>query len=87
MVVVAEERVMTKEPPGLTGTRRKRVLDAARDLARSGRYSDHASILAELELMEGFAETQDRLQVIRSQLNYLCALAQAGRPRIDIPGR
>ena len=48
---------------------------------------DHKSILAELATMEGFAETLDRLQLIRSQLDRLCASAQSGRPRIDIPGR
>jgi hypothetical protein len=88
MVVMAkEECIVMKDPSHLAVARRKRVLNAARDLARSGRYSGHASILVELEPMEGFAESQDRLQVIRSQLDHLCALAQAGRLRIHIPGR
>jgi hypothetical protein len=67
--------------------RRKRVLDAARDLARSGQHLNHKSIIAELEFMEGFAEAGDRLRIIRSQLDHLCALAQSERPRIAIPGR
>jgi hypothetical protein len=66
---------------------RVRVMNRAREFARSGQYPDHKSILAELETMEDFAETLDRLQLIRWQLDRLCALAQSRRPRIDIPGR
>ena len=83
---VAQERVMS-QPTHLPLARRKRVLDAARDLARSGQYPDHKSILMHLELMEGFAEAGDRLRDIRGQLDRLCALAQSGRSRIEIPGR
>lgn len=68
-------------------TRRKRVLDAARDLARSGQHPDHKSIIPQIESMEGFAETRDRLKDIRLQLDRLCALAKAGRLPIEIPGR
>jgi hypothetical protein len=67
--------------------RRVKVLNHARELARSGQHPDHKSILAELEPMEGFAETLGRLELIRSQLDRLCALAQSGPARIDIPGR
>ena len=67
---------------------RTRVLNLARDLARSGRYLDHRSIFAQLETMQGFADARNRLQTLRSQLDSLCALAQPGRrARIDIPGR
>ena len=69
------------------GTQRKRVLEAARDLARSGQHPDHKSILAHLELMEGFADVRDRLRDLRGQLDKLCALAQSERLRIEIPGR
>jgi len=84
-VVAAAERVM--DTPSKLSDQRVRVLNRARALARSGQHPDHKSILAELEPMEGFAETLDRLQLIRSQLDRLCTLAQSGRPRIDIPGR
>jgi hypothetical protein len=47
--------------------RRKRVLDAARDLARSGQHLNHQSIMAHLERMEGFAEAGERLRDIRGQ--------------------
>ena len=67
--------------------RRKRVLDAARDLARSGRYADHRSIFAHLETMDGFTETRVRLRDIRSQLDHLCAIAKTGPTRRPIPGR
>ena len=67
--------------------RRKRVLDIARNLARSGRYSDHKSIFAHLETLDDFADARDRLQILRSQLDHLCAMAHPGRARIGIPGR
>ena len=73
------------QPTHLPLARRKRVLDAARDLARSGQYPDHKSILMHLELMEGFAEAGDRLRDIRGQLDRLCALAQSGRSRLRSP--
>jgi len=59
------------QPTHLPLARRKRVLDAARDLARSGQYPDHKSILMHLEPMEGFAEAGERLRDIRGQLDRL----------------
>ena len=58
---------------------RTKVLNLARDLARSGQHQTHHSILAELEIVEGFADAYGRLtdQVISSQLDRLCAMAQA----------
>ena len=35
---------------------RTKVLNLARDLARSGQHQTHHSILAELEIVEGFAD-------------------------------
>jgi hypothetical protein len=84
VVAVAAERVM--DTPSKLRDQRVRVLNRARALARSGQHPDHKSVLAELEPMKGFAETLDRLQLIRSQLGR-CALAQSGRPRMDSPGR
>jgi hypothetical protein len=68
-------------------TQRKRVLDVARDLARSGCHTDHRSIFAQIETMDGFSNARNGLQVIRSQIDHLCALAKPRRARIDIPGR
>ena len=73
--------------PWKTRLQRSQFLNRARDLARSGQYQDHASIMADLEPLEGFAEARERLQDIRSQLDHLCTLAQAGRPRFEMPGR
>jgi len=70
-----------------TRLQRSKLLNRARDLARSGEHESHASILADLESLEGFADARDRLRDIRSQLDQLCALAQAGRPRFEMPGR
>jgi hypothetical protein len=58
---------------------RTKVLNLARDLTRSGQHETHHSILAELEIVEGFAEPYRHLtdQVISYQLDRLCAMAQA----------
>src|SRR5215213_794963 len=66
---------------------RRKVLEFARDLARSGRYGDHKSLLAHLESMDGFGGARDDLQTYRAQLDGLCALARPGRARMIIPGR
>jgi hypothetical protein len=73
----------------IASAKRKRLLDVARDLARSGQHPDHTSVLAELEVMEGFAEARGWFEgsAMRLQLNRLCAVAQTRPPRIDIPGR
>jgi hypothetical protein len=76
-----------KPPNWRTSAQRSRVLQLARELARSGQHPDHMSIIMELEPMDGFAETRDRLRDIRAQLDHLCRMARSGRPRIDIPGR
>ena len=78
---------MMKPPTHIATAQRKRLLDAARDLARSGGHADHKSIFALIETMDGFSDARDRLQVIRSQIDHLCTLAKPGRARIDIPGR
>ncbi len=55
---------------------RSKVLTLARNLARSGQHASHLTILAELEMVEGFAEAQRCLTEgpIRSQIDKLCAL-------------
>jgi hypothetical protein len=58
---------------------RGKVLSLARKLARTGHYSSHNNIIAELEVVEGFAEARRALTEgpIRAQLDKLCTLAQA----------
>ncbi|MCD6052417.1 MAG: hypothetical protein K0Q55_3835 [Verrucomicrobia bacterium] len=57
---------------------RTKVLNLARVLARSGQHQTHHSILAELEIVEGFADAYRSLtdRAISSQLDRLCAMAQ-----------
>ena len=56
-----------------------KVLNRARQLARSGRHADHRSIFADLETMDGFADARDRLEEFRSQIDRICTLALAKR--------
>ncbi len=59
--------------------RRRQILDQARELARSGQHADHTTIIRELEAIAGFEVARIRLEdrAIRSQLDRLCAMAQA----------
>jgi hypothetical protein len=61
--------------------RRGKLLNRARDLARSGRYADHRSIFAELETLGDFADAWGRVEAFRSQLDRICALAQQKQSR------
>ncbi len=58
--------------------RRAKILDVARDLARTGWHEDHTTILRELEAIEGFAAVQTRLEdpAFCAQLDRLCAMAR-----------
>ena len=64
---------------------RAKVVARARDLARSGHYSDLAAILPELEPLEGFAAARERFddRALRAQLDRLCAMSRdaAAYPR------
>jgi hypothetical protein len=62
---------------------RTQVQQFARDLARSGRHADHQSIFTELEAVHGIADVPDWLALIASQLDRLCALAQASAQKTD----
>ena len=64
--------------PTQVAKERRRVLDRARELARSGRHADHKSIIAELEQMEGFARAQARFQefAFLAQLDRMCKMAR-----------
>ncbi len=53
---------------------RARLLNRARELARTGRYADHRSILAQLETVEGFAGAAKEIEPICFQLDRLCAV-------------
>ena len=55
---------------------RARLLNRARELARTGRHPDHRSILAQLEVVEGFADAAKEIAPIRLQLDRLCAMKQ-----------
>ena len=57
---------------------RRLLLDQARALARSGRHSDHKSIVAELRQVEGFALAQARFQeyAFLAQLDRMCRMAR-----------
>jgi hypothetical protein len=70
-----------RAPPWKTQAQRTKVLKLARELARTGQHSDHRSIIAQLEPVEGFAEARVRFEesVIRLQLDRLCAIARASR--------
>ncbi len=61
----------------LAGQRRK-ILDSARALARSGEHVDHHSIAAALQYLDGFADGQRWFEDarFRLQLNTLCARAR-----------
>jgi hypothetical protein len=63
--------------------RRGQILEQARELARSGLYSDCTNIIAVLEPVEGFENARRRFEedAIRSQINRLCAMAQASMAR------
>jgi hypothetical protein len=90
MVAVEEERVIDKnkfrcmDRDKLSRLRAK-VLNRARDLARSGQHTNHKSIIEQMEPLDVVA--RNGLQDIGFQLDRLCALARAERPRIERPGR
>ena len=57
---------------------RKKVLDYARLLARSGAHPDHTSIIPHLETLEGFGIARDRTEerAFRLQLDRICAMVR-----------
>jgi hypothetical protein len=58
--------------------RRHKVMEQARNLARSGAHTDHTTIVPCLEAVEGFAEARAQVEdrSFKAQLDRLCALAQ-----------
>src|SRR3954469_7379502 len=78
MVAMAAERVMaTKKSHVLYGQRRK-VLNHARDLARSGEHADHQTILPQLAALEDFQAVRSVFEdrAICAQLDLLCVRAR-----------
>ena len=75
MVAVAAERVM---PSNAAYKKRAKVLNHARDLARSGEYADHQTILPQLAALEDFEAVRSVFadRAICAQLDLLCARAQ-----------
>ena len=72
-----------------TYSERQKVVAEAQRFARSGQYPDHASIIPLLQDMKGFEAARVRLEerVVRSQLDRLCAMAQAKHERLVWAGR
>ena len=57
---------------------RARVIERARDLARTGRYEDHTGIISALVGVDGYEEVRNKIegQAIRAQLDRLCTMAR-----------
>ncbi len=73
-IVVAEECVVRAFD--LNQRQRARLLNRARELARTGRHQDHKSIVTQLEAVEGFAEATKQIELIRFQIDRLCSMAR-----------
>ena len=58
---------------------RWKMMNQARQLARSGEYSDHVPILAQIEVEVGFEKVRRWIdeRAFRAQLNRLCEIAQS----------
>lgn len=63
------------------GKVRWKMMNQARQLARSGQYADHAPILAQIEAEADFEKVRRWLdeRAFRAQLNRLCEMAQSKR--------
>jgi hypothetical protein len=58
---------------------RWKMMNQARQLARSGQYADHAPILAQIEAEPGFEKVLRWIdeRAFRAQVNRLCEIAQS----------
>ncbi len=84
LVAVAAEGVMAPRSASQNAStartkRRAKLVELARQLARTGRHADHTTIVRELETSEGFEEARVRFEdrAFRAQLDKLCAMARA----------
>ncbi len=61
------------------GKVRWKMMNQARQLARSGQYADHEPILAQIEVEAGFEKVRRWIdeRAFRAQLNRLCEMAQS----------
>ena len=58
---------------------RWKMMNQARTLARSGQYTDHVPIMAQIEAEAGFEKVRRWIdeRAFRAQLNRLCEMAQS----------
>ena len=58
---------------------RWKMMNQARQLARSGQYADHAPILTQIEAEPGFEKVRRWIdeRAFRAQVNRLCEIAQS----------
>ena len=78
---------MAKAELEATYRQRARLLEHARELARTGAHADHRSILPRLEALDGFSEARSRLEdrVFCAQLDGICAkVREPSVSRIDL---
>src|SRR4051794_14436638 len=75
VVAISAERVM---PSNALYKKRAKVLNHARDLARSGEHVDHQTIILHLATLEDFEAVRSVFQdrAICAQLDLLCAIAR-----------
>ncbi len=78
MVAVEAERLMAKGKSSARRVQRAKLLNYARDLARSGEHSDHKSIITLLTALEDAAIVRGWLEdhALHAQLDRLCTMAQ-----------
>ncbi len=64
--------------PDQVHKQRQKLLDQARELARSGRHANYKSIIRELEHVEGFDLVRTRFQeyAFLAQLDRMCRMAR-----------
>src|SRR4051812_45307954 len=64
--------------------KRAKVLNHARDLARSGEHADHQTIIPHVAALEGFEAVRSVFEdrAICVQLDLLCATARRQRPEL-----
>ncbi len=64
--------------PDQVHQQRRKLLDRARELARSGRHANYKIIIRELEHVQGFDLVRTRFQeyAFLSQLDRMCRVAQ-----------
>ena len=69
---------MTSKKSHVVYNQRRKVLNHARDLARSGEHADHQTIIPHVAALEGFEAVRGLFEdrAICAQLDRLCAIAR-----------